>query len=76
MPEMLGVSDAARQLGARPADITRLFYYRDLRDDLCPIINGRRRIPAEYLPQILAMLRRRGKRIEPLVGTGEVHHVV
>ncbi len=68
MSELLGVSGAARRLGARPADITKLFYDRELRDDICPIVSGKRVIPAEYLPEILAALRRRGRRIEPVAG--------
>lgn len=63
----LTVSDAARELTAKlgqeikPRDISTRFYLRELRDDLCPIIGGRRLIPADYLPQIEAALRRAGK---------------
>lgn len=75
MPELVSVGEGARRLGAKPSDITNLFYQRQLRDDLCPVIGGRRVIPVDYLPQILAMLRRRGRRIsEPMAGAGEVHH--
>ena len=56
----LSVSEAARALGARPRDITNLFYRRALRDDLCPIVGGRRLIPANYLPAIAAVLRHNG----------------
>src|SRR5689334_20191585 len=44
----LSVSDAARRLGANPRDISDLFYKRQLRDDLCPIVAGRRLIPESY----------------------------
>lgn len=60
------VSDAARELSAEtglaisPRDITALFYQRELRDDLCPIVSGRRLIPRNYLPEVLAAMRRRG----------------
>ena len=64
MPEFLSVSDAARELSEEvgvdilPRDISRLFYDRQLRDDLCPIIGGRRVIPRGYLQVILMALRR------------------
>lgn len=56
----LSVSEAARRLGARPRDISDLFYRRELRDDLCPIVGGRRLIPEDYLDMIGAGLRRHG----------------
>lgn len=52
------VSEAARHLGAKPKDISDLFYRRELRDDLCPIVAGRRLIPHDYLEMIRAALRR------------------
>jgi hypothetical protein len=57
----MSTGDAARKLGARPKDITDLFYARKLRDDLCPIVSGRRIIPADYLDAIRAALVREGK---------------
>ena len=60
MTTPLGVSDAARRLGVRPAQITQLFYERRLRDDLCPIVAGRRLISAEYIAVIAMELRRKG----------------
>jgi len=56
----LSVSEAARMLKARPRDISNLFYRRRLRDDLCPIVAGRRLIPQEYVEIIAAALRRAG----------------
>ena len=56
----LCVSEAARRLGARPRDLTNLFYRRQLRDDLCPIVAGRRLIPETCLSVIAMELRRRG----------------
>ena len=35
----LNVSEAARRLGAVPRDISDLFYKRELRDDLCPVVD-------------------------------------
>ena len=57
----LCVSEAARRLKARPRDISDLFYCRQLRDDLCPIVGGRRLIPEDYLEIIAAELRRAGR---------------
>lgn len=57
----LSVSQAARRLQARPRDISDLFYRRRLRDDLCPIVGGRRLIPEEYLDMIAAELARTGR---------------
>jgi len=60
----LSVSQAARRLKARPRDISDLFYRRRLRDDLCPIIGGRRLIREDYLGMIAAELRRSGRPVE------------
>jgi len=57
----LTVSDAARELGAKPRDISDLFYKRLLRDDLAPIISGRRVIQRPLLNVIAMELRRAGK---------------
>lgn len=63
----MSVSSCARlineQFGfsVKPRDISRLFYDRQLRDDLAPIEAGRRMIPADYVPQVVAALRRHGK---------------
>ena len=57
----LSVSEVARRLGANPQDISDLFYKRKLRDDLCPIMAGRRLIPLDYLDQIRLALRRYGR---------------
>ena len=58
--DYLSVSDAARELGAKPKHISDLLYQRELRDDLCPIVAGRRLIPRGYLPEILKALIKRG----------------
>lgn len=65
----LSVSEAARRIGARPKDISDLFYRRELRDDLCPVVGGRRLIPESCLETIIWALRRNGK---PVVGEGAV----
>lgn len=74
MPELLSVSEAARRLGAKPKDISDLFYRRGLRDDLCPIVAGRRLIPDGYLATIKAALKRGGKPTgEPSLAGGLDH---
>ena len=62
----LSVSQAARRLSARPRDISDLFYRRQLRDDLCPIVGGRRLIPEDYLDMIAAELARTGHAVASL----------
>jgi hypothetical protein len=61
MPDYLSVSDAAERLGAKPKDISDAFYGRHLDCDRCPIVAGRRLIPAEYLDGVAIELRRLGK---------------
>jgi hypothetical protein len=64
--DYLSISDAADELTQtheqtiRPRWISDLFYLRELRGDLCPIVGGRRLIPRDYLPMIAMALRRRG----------------
>ncbi len=58
--QMVGVGDVAKRLGVRPAQVTALFYEQRLRDDLCPIVSGRRIIPKDYIPLIASELRRKG----------------
>jgi len=55
------VSEAARRLGAKPKDISDLFYRRALRDDLCPIVAGRRLIPEHCLSVIEMAWKRAGR---------------
>ncbi|MBI3465502.1 MAG: hypothetical protein HY000_20975 [Planctomycetes bacterium] len=58
--DFLSVSDVARELGAKPKTISELLYQRELRDDLCPVVGGRRLIPRNYLPTIREVLIERG----------------
>ena len=58
--------------GVRPKDISDLFYARQLRDDLCPIVSGRRLIPLDYVEMIEMALRRAGKL--PLLPRREVRN--
>ena len=61
MNKPLTVSDVARQLGVPPKLVSDLFYRRELRDDLCPVVGGRRLIPEGYVSEIARVLRRRGE---------------
>ena len=56
------VSEIARSIGCRPREISDLFYARLLPDEKCPIVSGRRFIPAALLPQIRRLLSERAKR--------------
>jgi hypothetical protein len=55
------VSEVARQIGARPRDISDLFYQRKLDDQRCPVVGGRRLIPEDYLETIQRTLRNLGR---------------
>ena len=61
MERQLSVSEVARRIGAKPKDISDLFYRRELRDDLCPIVAGRRLIPESYIDVIDMVLKRHGR---------------
>jgi hypothetical protein len=58
--DYLSVSEVARRLGVKPKTISDLFYQRELRDDLCPIIGGRRLIPRDYVVEVEQALVERG----------------
>jgi len=53
---LLTVSDVARQVGAKPRDISDMFYKRVLSDEMCPVVGGRRLIAPEYVSTIVAAL--------------------
>jgi hypothetical protein len=55
------VSEVARRIGARPKDISDLFYLRKLDDRQCPVVGGRRLIPEAYIPTIEQALREAGR---------------
>ena len=66
MDELLSVGDVAKRLNVRPSQVTQLFYERRLRDDLCPIVGGRRLIPQDYVEVIAMVLRRKGIDVQPV----------
>jgi hypothetical protein len=55
------VSQAARELGVRPGDISTAFYRRELSDEAAPVVGKVRLIPRAYLPVIESVMRRAGK---------------
>ena len=67
----LTVPEAARLIGAKPRDISDLFYNRHLPDDLCPIVGGRRMIPAEQVEVIRNALRRHGRTLDARPRSGK-----
>lgn len=71
--QYLSVSEVARRLGARPRDISDLFYRRQLRDDLCPIVAGRRLIPETYLDLVALALQHAGRPVGKPFGKGASH---
>lgn len=66
----LSVSEVARQIGANPKDISNLFYQRKLRDDICPIVAGRRIIPIDYIEIIKAALKQHRRLVKKAVHRG------
>jgi len=68
------VSGAARQISDQtgctisPHQISNLFYRGQLDDERCPIVGRARLIPADYIPAIVAELRRRGLLNEQVPG--------
>jgi hypothetical protein len=58
----LSVSGVAQLIpGARPKDISDLFYLRKLDCGRCAIVAGRRLIPFDYVPEIADALRAAGR---------------
>ena len=72
MNKQLSVSEVARRIGAKPKDISDLFYLRELRDDLCPIVGGRRLIPESYVDTVRRVLKRHNKSVVS-VESGGIH---
>ena len=58
---VFSVSEVARRLNCRPRDISDAFYLRLLDDAVCPVVSGRRIIPAEYIEIIRQVLAENGK---------------
>jgi hypothetical protein len=55
------LSDVARRFGIAPRVLSDLFYQRKLDDARRVVIGSQRLIPANYLPEIEAVLREAGK---------------
>jgi hypothetical protein len=60
MSEVHSISGLARRWGIPPRKISDLFYARKLNEDRCPVIGGRRIIPASYVPTVERVLREVG----------------
>ena len=66
MPEVLTIGAVVQTIAERrgvdipPQRLSDLFYRRKLNANRCPVVGGVRRIPAEYLPVIEAVLEARG----------------
>ena len=62
----LSVSETADELSVqlgqpvKPRWISTLLYDKELRDEFCPMIGGRRLIDREYLGEVARVLRRKG----------------
>jgi hypothetical protein len=57
MEKCYTVSEIARLHDVAPRVISDLFYARRLDDRRCPVVGGRRLIPASYVPDVEAALR-------------------
>jgi len=66
--DLLSVSEVARKIGARPRDISDLFYRRELGDEKAPIVGGRRMISPSFLPVVEMVLRRNGRSVRESQG--------
>ena len=64
LSEYFAISQLARQWGIAPRHISDLFYARRLDDSRCPIVCGRRVIPADYVPVVRDTLRQAGRLME------------
>ena len=60
MANYQSVGEVAQDLDVSPRAITTLFYEREVRTDLAPIVGGRRLVPPELVPAIRMALRRKG----------------
>jgi len=60
--EMVGVGEAANRCRVPPQVITNLFYRGFLDGPRCPIVGGRRLIPAGYVAEIARVVAARARR--------------
>jgi hypothetical protein len=66
MEGVLTIGEVVRSIAERrgvevpPTKLSNLFYQRKLSSSRCPVVCGVRRIPADYLPAIEAVLEARG----------------
>ena len=55
----VGVGQLAEELNASPTLLSNLIYRDEALRKLCPLSSGRRQVPKEAIPRIVAKLRRR-----------------
>ena len=69
----LPVGEAARRIGrgCKPRDISDLIYQGRIDPGACPIVAGRRMVPASLLPKITELLDEAG-RLNTTITLGEV----
>jgi len=58
---LLSVTEVAAEIGCRPRDVSDAFYGGALDERRIFRVSGRRAIPADYVPEIRAILAARGK---------------
>ena len=58
MPDVVSVGELANELNTPPWRIGSLFYRRILDCDRCPVHAGRRMIPRNYIPTVVAALKK------------------
>ena len=61
MDDFLTVGQVADKIGVRPRDVSDAFYSRVLDAARCPVVNGRRFIPTDYVPEVRRVLAERGR---------------
>jgi hypothetical protein len=55
------ITELARKLKIKPRTISDLFYQQELDNDRCPRAGRGRSIPADYVPEIVRVLKTSGK---------------
>jgi hypothetical protein len=61
------ISELSRMWGIQPRKISDAFYARKLSDERCEFVGGRRFIPADYIAEVLRILREAGVLDNPIL---------
>ena len=59
MGKLFSITDAAKEIGVRPRDISDAFYQQKLDADKCTRFGRALAIPANYLPTIREVLKKK-----------------